>query len=68
MQLADLALAERDDADVGVPHALEEARHVLLVAADAVERLGIDEVELAPRGSCMTAWMPGRSSVAPEIA
>jgi hypothetical protein len=33
-----------------------------------VERLGIEEVELAPPVSCMTAWMPGRNSVAPEIA
>ena len=59
VQLADLALAERDDADVGVPHALEEAGHVLLVAADAVERLGVDEVEPAARGVLHDAWIPG---------
>ena len=47
MQLVDLAFGEGHQRDAGEIEALVERRHVLLVAAQPVERLGDDQVELA---------------------
>ena len=47
MQLADLALGQRDDRHAGEAQLLEEAGDVLLVAAEPVERLGQHDVEAA---------------------
>ena len=46
----DLALLEGEELDVPVVETLVDARHVLLVAGDAVEGLGVDAVERAAFG------------------
>ena len=45
MQVRDVAFGERHDVDAGEGEALEETGGVLLVAAEAVERFGQDDVE-----------------------
>ena len=45
MQFGDLALGQCDEADPGKAQPLEQRSDVLLVAAQAVERLGKDNVE-----------------------
>ena len=50
VELVHLALGQRHDWNAQEPHALVEVRDVLLVARDAVERLGHDDVELAGGG------------------
>ena len=46
MQMRDVAFSERDDVHAGEREALEEAGGVLLVAAEAIERFGHDDVDL----------------------
>ena len=48
VKLADLAFGERHDLHSGKAHAFEEAGGVLLVAADPIECLRVNEIELAP--------------------
>src|SRR5690606_3711555 len=47
VQLADLALGQRDDRHAGELQMLEQCRHIGLVAADPVQRLGQYHVELS---------------------
>jgi hypothetical protein len=47
MQFSDLTLGQGDDPDGGKRQALVERGHILLVARQAVQRLGHDHVELA---------------------
>ena len=47
MELADIALGQRDQADLAVFHQLEESGDVLLVAGEAVETFGQNDVDLA---------------------
>lgn len=47
MQLADLALGQRDDRHPGEFEVLEQRRNISLVAADPVQRLCHHHVELA---------------------
>ncbi len=47
MKLVDLALGEGEDRHARETQALEDAGHVLLIAADAVQRLGQHHVEAA---------------------
>jgi len=47
MHLADLALGQGDDRHAGELEMLKQRGHVRLVAADAVQRLGQHDVELA---------------------
>ena len=56
MQLADLALGQRDQLDAGEAQLLEQAGDVLLVAAKPVERLGHDDVEPPARASSSSFW------------
>ena len=50
MQVADLALGQRDDPDAGERQPLEQAGHILLIARQPVERLGHDDVEAPGHG------------------
>ncbi len=50
MKLVDLALRQGEDRHARESQALEDPRHILLVAADAVERLGQHHVETAGLG------------------
>jgi hypothetical protein len=59
MQLADLALGQRDDADPGERQALVERRHILLIARQAVEGRGDDDIELAIAGVGEQALIAG---------
>ena len=61
VQLGDLPFGQRHDRHIGETHALEEAC-VLLVAAGPIS-LRRDQVE-----SCMSSWIPGLISVAPDTA
>ena len=45
VELADLAFGEGDDRHSGKAHPFEEAGGILLVAADAIECLSVDEIE-----------------------
>ena len=45
VQVRDVAFGERDDVDAGEGEALEESGGVFLVAAEAVQRLGEDDIE-----------------------
>jgi hypothetical protein len=45
MQVRDVALSERNDADAGEGEALEKSRRVLLVPAESIECFGEDNVE-----------------------
>jgi len=47
VKLGDLALAQRDDLHAGEAEMLEQSRHVGLIAAHAVQRLGQYHIELA---------------------
>jgi hypothetical protein len=47
MKLVDLALRESDDLNAREAQPLEYTRHVFLIAADAVQRLGQHHVKLA---------------------
>jgi hypothetical protein len=47
VQVRDLALGQGDDLHAGERHALEDAGHVLLVAADAIEALCEHHLEAA---------------------
>src|SRR6266851_5586675 len=47
MEFADLALGEGEQAHASEAQSFEQARDILLVARQAVERLGYDHVELA---------------------
>jgi hypothetical protein len=47
VQVRDVAFGERDDVDAGEGETLEETRRVFLVAAEAMQRLGEDDVEPA---------------------
>ena len=47
MEVGDLALTQHDHGDLGKPHALVESGGVLLISANAVQGLGIDDIELA---------------------
>ncbi|MGB6949379.1 MAG: hypothetical protein WBD84_09335 [Methyloceanibacter sp.] len=44
MQLTDLAFGQGDNRHLSKDHPLEEAGRVLLVAADAIERLRVDQI------------------------
>jgi hypothetical protein len=55
MQDADLALAERHKPDSGKLQAPEQRGNVLLIAGEAIERFGDDDVE---------SRLPGPSSIA----
>jgi hypothetical protein len=44
--MRDVAFSERDDVDAGECEAFEEARGVLLVTAETIERFGHDDIEL----------------------
>jgi hypothetical protein len=70
VQVRDVALGERDDVDAGEGETLEETGRVFLVAAEAVQRFGEDDVTSKRRfnASRINAWNPERSNVAPEIA
>jgi hypothetical protein len=48
--MRDVALGESDDVHAGERQALEKAGCVFLVAAEAIERLGHDDVELVAEG------------------
>ena len=50
MQLADLALGEREQPHPGETQPLQQAGNILLVARQPVERLGDDDVKLAAAG------------------
>jgi hypothetical protein len=56
VQVRDVAFGECDDVDAGEGETLEETGGVFLVATEAVQRFGEDDVEAAMQ------------SVAPEIA
>ena len=49
MQVRDVAFGERDDVDAGERQPLEQAGSVFLVAAEAIERFGEDDVDLLPQ-------------------
>jgi len=51
MKLVDLAFRQGEDGDAREAQAFEYPRHVLLIAADAVQRLGQHNVEAA--GLCV---------------
>jgi hypothetical protein len=68
LQLADVALAQRVDLDAVEGEQLVQLRGVAEIARQAIERLGQHDVEAASAASAISAWMPGRSMVAPEIA
>jgi hypothetical protein len=68
MKLVDLAFGEGEDRHTREAQALEDARHVLLIAADAVER---SDSTILNRPACASAnsdWIPDRMSDAPEMA
>ena len=50
VEVRDVALGERHDVHAGERQALEQAGGVFLVAAEAVERFGHDDVDLAAQG------------------
>ncbi|KQZ50119.1 hypothetical protein ASD54_14650 [Rhizobium sp. Root149] len=50
MQMSDLSLGKGDDFHVGIGHALEDARNVLLIARQPVHCLGKDDIEPATIG------------------
>ena len=68
VKLADLALGESDEGYVGEAHPFEKSGGILLVPANTIERLGIYEIEATLLASCMRSWIPGRISLAPDIA
>ena len=45
MKVRDVAFGERDDVDAGEGEALEETGCIFLVAAEAVQRLGEDDIK-----------------------
>ena len=63
MEFVDLALCERHDTDVHKAQSLVDSGNVLLVATNAVQRLGVDDIKLALCG----IRMPG-TRLAPEMA
>lgn len=65
MEMRDFALGQGDDLHIGIGHALVEANDVLLIARQAIHRLGQDIPERPRVASEIRAWMPGRSSEAP---
>ena len=65
MEFADLSLGQCDDRHLGEAHPLEEPRCILLVAADAIKRLGIDKIEAASAGILheeLNPWPDKRST------
>jgi hypothetical protein len=62
VQMRDVAFGERDDVDAGEGEALEEPGGIFLVAAEAVQRFGKDDVEAG--GSTHPASTPGIPSAA----
>jgi hypothetical protein len=52
---------------ISLIQSLVDTGNVLLVATDAVQRLGVDEIKLALRGIAIKDWMPG-TRLAPEMA
>ena len=61
MQLADLALGQRDNRNAGELEVLIEGGDVRLVATDAIERLCHHDVELS------SLRIPGRTSPGSEL-
>ena len=60
MELADLGPGQRSHPYPGEAQVLAEHRHIRLVTALPVERLGDQNLEQARRASASDAWMPGR--------
>ena len=58
MQDADLAFAESDEPNPGELQALEQRGDILLIAGEAIERLGDDDVEVC---------LPRRPQASPDI-
>jgi hypothetical protein len=68
MQVADLAFGKCNDFHTCESYPLEHAGDILLIAADAVQRLGEHDLKPAAKGSASSAWMPDRISWAPDTA
>lgn len=63
MEVGDLALTQSNYGDLGKPHALVESSGVLLISANAVQGLRIDDIELAASGVLdqrLNAWAQQR--------
>lgn len=50
MQVRNVALGERDDVHTRERQTLEQASGIFLVPAEAIERFGHDDVDLAAQG------------------
>jgi hypothetical protein len=57
VQMRNVALGQRDDVDAGEGEAFEESRGVFLVAAEAVQRLGQDDIESLVQIESPRVWV-----------
>jgi hypothetical protein len=65
VKLANISLGQCYDLDISEAHPLEHSGDILLVAADPIQRLRINELEVTPRGilhECLDAFAHERGA------